>query len=347
MGEVTKHRAIEHKMDISPDISVVIPVYKGEQTLGLTLEALFASQDVRFEVIVVLDGPSSQAKQIATSHPVRIVELSQRSGSAFARNCGSDIAKSDILLFIDADVEVNKSTLSQVLATMKEDSAPNAIFGAYSSTCLYNNFFSKYKNLHHHFIHLTAGQKTETFWTGCGAVRSSVFKSVNGFNTLPFIRNIADIDFGYRLSKAGYEIQINSQIQVRHHKKYSFRSLLKSDLFERAIPWVRIMWSHRKFKSGLNARNSQLLSMLTLFLALFLFFLPLSFDKKFALSFCCLILFSFLNRNWINLCYQKSGLVFALQALVMEACYYLICGIGAGWGTANHFYIRFFKRPIK
>ena len=47
-----------------------------------------------------------------------------------------------------------------------------------------------------------------------------------------------DIDLGYRLTTAGYRIRVDPSLQGKHLKRWNFPSLLKADLFYRAIPWI-------------------------------------------------------------------------------------------------------------
>jgi GT2 family glycosyltransferase len=320
-------------MSLPPDISVVIPVYKGEKTLEKTLAAMFVSRDVSYEVIVVLDGPDRACRQIAGSYPTHLFELPRRSGSGAARNAGYQTANGRILLFIDADIEVEPLTLNNILQVMDADGSPDAIIGAYNPVCPVQNFSSQYKNLHHHFIHRTSHRNAETFWTGCGAVRTAAFKALNGFSTHPFVRNIADIEFGYRLVQAGYSIEVHPQIQVRHHKPYTFFSLLRSDLFERALPWTRIMWHHRTFRSGLNARLYQSFSTLLLILSPLLLLTPLSIVQRIVGSLGFISLLAGINREWIRYSASEKGGRFAAGSFAMEMLHFLVCGIGAALGT--------------
>lgn len=326
-----------------PDLSVVIPVYRGEMTLGITLDALFSDPDLKSEVIVVLDGPDAACRKIAAGYPVRLLELPRRSGSAAARNAGAEKATGDILLFIDADVEVLSTTLDRVCRIMLDEKGPDVIIGAYSPTVPDDGFFSRYKNLHHHYGHFSGGPTTETFWTGCGAIRRNLFFEMNGFETSSFVRNIADIEFGYRLLQRGIAVHIHPDIQVQHHKRYTFLSLIQSDLFERAIPWTRIMWRHRVFKSGLNTRRYQQLSTLLLLLVFVLWFVPGGNQLLAGAIAGCLALFVYLNRKWTQFCYRHEGALFAVRSSIMEAVYYMVCGTGVTLGTLIHLKDRFFN----
>src|SRR5262245_32491625 len=90
-----------------PSVSVIIPVYNGAAFLRLCLEAVAATDLHSYECIVVDDGSTDGSRTIAADFPmpVRIVDVSEGPrGPAYARNRGAEIARGEILFFIDADV---------------------------------------------------------------------------------------------------------------------------------------------------------------------------------------------------------------------------------------------------
>lgn len=90
-------------------VSVIIPAFNAEATLGAQLEALtrqVPSTDA-FEVIVADNGSTDRTVAVASEFvdrmPVRIVDASSRRGPSAARNHGAAFARGDLLLFCDAD----------------------------------------------------------------------------------------------------------------------------------------------------------------------------------------------------------------------------------------------------
>lgn len=87
-----------------PTISVVIPVYNAQLTIGPTIQSVFAQTYRDFEVIVVddgsTDGTSSEIKNWGDR--VRYVWQKQ-SRPAVARNRGATEAKGEFVAFLDAD----------------------------------------------------------------------------------------------------------------------------------------------------------------------------------------------------------------------------------------------------
>ena len=87
-----------------PSVSVVIPVYNGERTLGRCLESLLKQNYPRdaFEIIVVENSSTDATTEVAQRYPVRVLHNSER-GPASARNMGIANSQSEIIAFTDAD----------------------------------------------------------------------------------------------------------------------------------------------------------------------------------------------------------------------------------------------------
>jgi glycosyltransferase involved in cell wall biosynthesis len=97
--------------EISPFISVVMPVYNGETTIGPALDSLLAQdylQD-RYEVIVVNDGSTDGTAKVVAERPtVRYVELPRNMGIPHALNAGLVAAKGEIFVTFDDDCQASR-----------------------------------------------------------------------------------------------------------------------------------------------------------------------------------------------------------------------------------------------
>lgn len=129
-------------MNFKNTISVVIPVYNDEKSLKACLESL-QGQICRPDEIVVVDNNSSDGSDsVARSFPnVRVVP-EKRQGITYARTCGFNSAKYDIIARIDADsiaspswvesilthLENNQDTVALVGKTMTSELSPNGKF---------------------------------------------------------------------------------------------------------------------------------------------------------------------------------------------------------------------------
>jgi glycosyltransferase involved in cell wall biosynthesis len=243
-----------------PPLSVIIPVRNSPDDLRVCLDSLQASSYKDYEVIVVDDASTDGTPDVAAKRGAQIVRLQRQSGPAAARNRGAEVARGDILLFLDADVCVHPDTLHQVIATFEQNPAVDATFGSYDTQPYARNFLSQYKNLFHHFVHQQGREEASTFWSGCGAIKRSVFLEMGGFDTRYGRPCIEDIELGVRLRRAGRIIRLNKRIQVTHLKRWTLWSLLKSDLCDRGIPWAELILRERTLPSDLNLKPSHRLS---------------------------------------------------------------------------------------
>jgi glycosyltransferase involved in cell wall biosynthesis len=87
-----------------PSISVIIPVYNGEQFLAGAIQNVFAQQYHPLEVIVVDDGSSDDSAGIAATLGEQIRYTYQpNAGPAAARNTGMALARGKLITFLDVD----------------------------------------------------------------------------------------------------------------------------------------------------------------------------------------------------------------------------------------------------
>lgn len=244
-------------------ISIVIPVYNAGNHLKTCLESINSSSYPHYEVIVVDDSSTDDSAYIARKEGFHVLQLPKHSGPkgpAFARNYGVQKACGKIIVFIDSDVVLHQETLHRIAANFK-DTSISALFGSYDDRPAFNNFISQYKNLFHHFIHQHSNSNSNSFWTGCGAIRREVFLKAGGFDEKTYKRpSIEDIEFGIRLKRMGYKILLDKNVQVKHLKKWNFWSLIKTDIFDRAVPWIKLIINSKSIPSDLNLKYSYRMS---------------------------------------------------------------------------------------
>jgi glycosyltransferase involved in cell wall biosynthesis len=84
-----------------PDLSIVIPTLNEETNLPWLLDSIMIQTGVSYEIIVADNNSIDSTRRIARSHGARVVAGGL---PARARNHGAAAAKSDIILFLDADV---------------------------------------------------------------------------------------------------------------------------------------------------------------------------------------------------------------------------------------------------
>ena len=317
-------------------ISVVIPVFNGGTSFRRCLESLKSSKVQPDEVIVVSDGDTDGSWRVAESFGLQVIRLQSSRGPAHARNVGAEAAKSDVLFFVDADVTLKPETLSRVKRQFQQHSNLAALIGSYDDEPGASNFLSQYKNLFHHHTHQVSSEIASTFWGACGAIRRSIFSQVGGFDESYRKPCIEDIELGYRLKRFGYNIRLCKDIQVKHLKCWRPLSLLRAEIFYRALPWSRLILRDRRFDADLNLSYRNRLSVLFVFLfigsLIGSFISPLSLVATVSLSVGLLLI------NWevYQFFYRKRGLLFTLQVVPWHWFYFLYGGAAFGYSILSY-----------
>ncbi len=249
-------------------ISVIVPVKNAERELDRCLAALKRSTCADYECLVVDDGSSDRSAEVAERHGARVIRSQASRGPAAARNLGAREARGDILFFIDADVCVAPDSLQRVAAHFAEDPGLDAVIGSYDDSPEAPDFLSQYKNLMHCFVHQAGQEAASTFWSGCGAIRKAVFERYSGFSEDYRRPAIEDIELGYRLTADGRRILLDKQLRVKHLKAWSFWRLLKTDIFDRGIPWTELILRDANMPNDLNVQISQRISVALVYVML-------------------------------------------------------------------------------
>jgi glycosyltransferase involved in cell wall biosynthesis len=320
-------------MTQSPLFSIIIPVYNGGDLFKRCLIAIRQSSFIDWELVVVDDGSDDGSDLLAGQFGARVFKTTGRLGPAAARNVGAQAACGHYLYFIDADCELHLDTLAHIAQVFKDEPNLDALFGSYDDTPGAANFIAQYKNLFHHYIHQNSNEEASTFWTGCGIIKRSQFLALGGFDLQRYQRPaIEDIDLGYRLKQAGGHIRLAKHVQVKHLKAWNFTSLLKSDIFDRGIPWTRLILKDKAFMSDLNLQTHNRVSVVAVYGLLLALIVSLVQPQGLFFALGLAVLLLWLNQDLYRFFYQKRGPLFTLRVIPMHWLYYIYNAISFGCG---------------
>lgn len=324
-----------------PLLSVIIPVHNGASFLPRSLEALADSDLPRecWELIVVDDASNDQSASIASRYADTIVRLPAKPhGPAYARNRGYEVSRGEIVMFADADVCVHRDTLRRFAEAFVADPGVTAIFGSYDDTPEAPGVVSQYRNLVHHYVHQLGAGEADTFWAGCGAIRSSAFAEAGMYDEWHFGRpQIEDIELGHRVRARGHRIVLRSDIQVCHLKRWTLRGVITTDLRDRGVPWMRLLIQQGATVStrSLNLRTIEKISTLLTGVALLsVLFAAVTLDPFWLVAtLLALLPVLVVNRRLYGFFRRKRGAAFAAAAIPLHLLYYVvnIVAVGLGW----------------
>lgn len=97
-------------------ISVIIPVYNGEETVVGCLDAIMGQDYPKedYEVIVIDDGSADGTREAVKRYPVRLIEIKENMGRIVARETGALAASNDLLFFMDSRVIAEPDVLRKI-----------------------------------------------------------------------------------------------------------------------------------------------------------------------------------------------------------------------------------------
>ncbi|MDQ3685166.1 MAG: glycosyltransferase family 2 protein [Acidobacteriota bacterium] len=314
-------------------VSVIVPAFNAGEYLGRCLGALSESGYENFEVLVVDDASTDgSAGACRRKGGVIVLRLTRQSGPAAARNYGAREARGDILFFVDSDVLVRNDTLSRVVAGFHRLPDIAAVFGSYDNEPGAENFLSQYKNLYHHFVHQRSSPEASTFWAGCGAIRREAFESIGGFNESRYAKpSIEDIELGDRLRRAGHRIFLDKELQVKHLKHWSLASLIRADIFYRAVPWSKLLLENGEIINDLNLRKAERFSAGLAGLSLILLPLSILLPALLWLVLLCWLTVILINRKLYLFFLRERGFLFAVAVFPLQLLYYIYSAAAFAW----------------
>jgi hypothetical protein len=211
-----------------------------------------ADPDGAAELVVVFDGPECAVPAWLAESATRIVFTGAVRGPARARNTGAAVACGQILFFVDADVELAPDALGRVHAAFKSTPDLAGMFGAYDEAPACDGVVSQFRNLLHHHTHVSHPGRAATFWSGCGVIRRRIFDEVGGFNEGFRRPSVEDIELGMRVLEDGGRIDLDPGLRCKHHKSWTLLSMIRTDVFDRAVPWTRLILQKGEIPATLN-----------------------------------------------------------------------------------------------
>lgn len=202
-------------------ISIIIPCYNSEQTIGVCLQSIFHSEYKNYEIVVVDDYSSDNTRAIIEQFPCRLICLPQHQGAGYARNVGAEAASGDILFFTDADCVLREDTLRVVVDTIAAVGKDVMVGGTYSRQSYDKRFFSRFQSLFIHYAETKHIDSPDYIATHALAMRSSLFDQYDGFNNREY-PILEDVEYSHRLRRNGVRLLMNPHMQVQHIFNFSF-----------------------------------------------------------------------------------------------------------------------------
>ena len=189
-------------MDTISKISVIVPLYNKESTIGKTIHSVL-SQDYRdYELLIINDGSTDNSLKIVSEIKDERIRIHTKpnGGVSNARNCGIKLANGDYIFFLDADDIITSNCLS-LLMTLAEKYPEAYVF--------LSNFISlsasgQEKKYCRETKQKLISNNFKAFWetkifprTGSMLIKRQCFEKIESFN--PNISVFEDLELTLRL----------------------------------------------------------------------------------------------------------------------------------------------------
>ena len=110
-----------------PRLSVIVPVYNVEKYLRWSIDSILKQTFSDFELILVDDGSTDSCGKICDEYALsdtRVRVVHQRhEGVSNARNKGIDIARGDIIGFVDSDDTICENMYEEMIRCLDSNSS--------------------------------------------------------------------------------------------------------------------------------------------------------------------------------------------------------------------------------
>src|SRR5574341_590559 len=102
--------------------SIIVPTYNEEQYIENCLKSLVTQDYSKSEFEIIVSDSSSNDRTVEIARPIADkVVITKKRGIAHGRNFGANNSAGEILLFVDADVALDKNFLKNVETEFQHD----------------------------------------------------------------------------------------------------------------------------------------------------------------------------------------------------------------------------------
>lgn len=182
-----------------PSLSVVVPTYNEEDRIETCLESVLAAvdDDPSAEVIVVDSNSTDGTVELARGFPVTVLQIpdDDLTTPGAGRYVGHQHATGDQLLFVDGDMRISGEWLDRARRVLDQRDDVAGLDG------------------HLDTAEATTAEPVEAL-RGVVLYDADVLDQVDGFD--PFLRALEDVELGYRITEAGYDVRRLPMVAASH-----------------------------------------------------------------------------------------------------------------------------------
>jgi Glycosyltransferases, probably involved in cell wall biogenesis len=234
---------------VKEKISILIPAFNEEDKIILTIKEtlnVFEKIGYDYEIVIIDDGSVDNTYNIVQENlnifneRVKIERYKSNTGKGFAIKYGFNFVSGDYVLFLDADLDLHPSQITNFLKLMKEHKA-DFVMGSkrHKDSIVDYPKSRKFLSTGYYFlIKILFGLPVKDTQTGFKLFRYEALK--NGISRIIVKRYAFDLELLVVLHKLGYKI-IECPIYLKPSRRYYNRIGLK-DIYHTLIDTAAIFY---------------------------------------------------------------------------------------------------------
>lgn len=202
--------------------SVIIPSRGGADRLPRLLACLAAQSDPDWEAVVVVDGDIDNSAAVLDrySHlPLHVIVFPENRGRVAALNAGLAAATGEVLIRCDDDLAPGVDYVRQHRAA--HAGAPVGAVGLYRNVMPdtpYARVYGRHADsLYRRDAYSTPEDRRWMYWAGNASITRETYEQVGGYDPRYRKYGFEDVDYGYRLQRAGIPVKLVPELETPHH----------------------------------------------------------------------------------------------------------------------------------
>jgi len=222
-GDPLRHPELE-PLKAWPKISVIIPLYGGEEDIRACLTSLGRFNELLHEVLVIDDASPDDAAAVVGEFPFASLTSNEKN-MGFARTCnrGASLSTGEVLLFLNSDAIVPKAGLLRLIESLMKSGTVGAAGPVSNCVGHFQAIPVTFESLEtmplfaEDLAHSARTDEDHDMLVGfCLAIRRTVWDEVGAFDEQYLVGMFEDNDLCYRLRRAGYRLVISHRAFVYH-----------------------------------------------------------------------------------------------------------------------------------
>jgi len=213
--------------------SLIIPAYNAEATIAACIESALRQSISKedYEVIVVDDGSLDKTPKIAKNYAVKLI-MQKNQGPAVARNRAAQEARGDILVFVDADCELDLSFIKNIIAPIEQNRDIVGVQGSYKTR--QKEFIARFAQIEieTRYKSMIKNEYIDFIGTYAAAYRRDIFLKYGGFDTKFPLAAGEDTDFSYKLHQKGNKMVFKPEAFIYHRHPARLKEYMKSKFYK-------------------------------------------------------------------------------------------------------------------